>query len=183
MSALVVSQGVPMILMGDENGRTQRGNNNAYCQDNELAWMDWSPEPREEAFLAFVAGALRLRRELALLAAPRWIRGEAVGEGGPPGVRWLRPDGTPMRAAGLDQRPGQGARRSCSPTPRATRRWCSSNASFVDVDFVLPDPARRAGLAAAARQRQRRDRPGRGRRRRPAPCVAVPARSMRLYSL
>ena len=59
MSALILSQGVPMILMGDENGRSQKGNNNAYCQDNALAWMDWSPEPREAAFFAFVAGALR----------------------------------------------------------------------------------------------------------------------------
>ena len=81
MTVLVVSQGVPMILMGDENGRTQNGNNNAYCQDNELAWMDWSPEPREAAMLAFVAGALRLRRELPLLGAPHWLRGEPVRGG------------------------------------------------------------------------------------------------------
>ena len=82
MIALVVSQGVPMLLMGDENGRTQRGNNNAYCQDNELAWMDWSPEPRE-------AGVPRLRRRRpapaprAARCSPRrsWIRGEAGRRG------------------------------------------------------------------------------------------------------
>ena len=156
MSVLVVSQGVPMLLMGDENGRSQRGNNNAYCQDNELAWMDWSPEPREQAFLAFVAGALRLRRELALLAAPRWIRGEAVGEGGPPGVRWLRPDGTPMRQQdwtnGLVK-----ALAILLADAGGEAALVLSNASFVDVKFVLPDrPAK--PLAAAARQRQRRDR-------------------------
>ena len=53
MATLIVSQGVPMLLMGDEIGRTQDGNNNAYCQDNQLAWMDWSPEPREAAFFEF----------------------------------------------------------------------------------------------------------------------------------
>ena len=99
MTTLIVSQGVPMILMGDENGRTQKGNNNAYCQDNALAWMDWSPEPREAAMREFVAGALRLRAELPLLAAPHWLRGEPVREGGLPGVRWLRPDGAAMGEA------------------------------------------------------------------------------------
>ncbi len=138
MSALVVSQGVPMILMGDENGRTQNGNNNAYCQDNALAWMDWSPEPREAAFRAFVAGALRIRRELPLLAAPHWIRGDTAGEGGPAGVRWMRPDGTPMQEgdwtnglvkalAVLLSGAGEGA------------VLVLSNASFVDVDFTLPE--------------------------------------------
>ena len=170
-----------MLLMGDENGRTQHGNNNAYCQDNELAWMDWSPEPREEAFRAFVAGALALRRELPLLAAPQWIRGEPVSEGGLPGVRWLRPDATPM-----SRRNGPTASsrrsRSCSPTPTATARWCSSNASFVDVDFILPEtgsataPGACVSTAAAAPSTPARTRiarhDGRG-----------AGRSMRLYSL
>ncbi len=99
IAVMIVSQGVPMILMGDENGRTQEGNNNAYCQDNQLAWMDWSPDPREAALKEFVAGALRLRRELPLLAAPRWLRGDPVAPDGLPGVRWLRPDGVPMSEA------------------------------------------------------------------------------------
>ncbi len=96
IATLIVSQGVPMILMGDENGRTQSGNNNAYCQDSQLAWMDWSDDPREAALCDFVGGALRLRAELPQLAAPHWLRGDPVREGGLPGVRWLRPDGVPM---------------------------------------------------------------------------------------
>ncbi len=99
LTTLIVSQGVPMILMGDENGRTQKGNNNAYCQDNELAWMSWSPDQREATMQAFVAGALRLRADLPLLAAPNWLRGDPVREDGLPGVRWLRPDGVPMSEA------------------------------------------------------------------------------------
>jgi glycogen operon protein len=61
--------------------------------------MDWSPDPRQAALNGFVAGALRLRRELPLLAAPRWLRGEPVAPGWLPAVRWLRPDGVPMAEA------------------------------------------------------------------------------------
>ena len=75
IAVLIVSQGVPMILMGDENGRTQEGNNNAYCQDNQLAWMDWSADPREAALRDFVAGALRLRARAAA------ARGAALAAG------------------------------------------------------------------------------------------------------
>jgi glycogen operon protein len=138
ITTLIVSQGVPMILMGDEIGRTQQGNNNGYCQDNELAWMDWSPAPREEAFCNYVAGALSLRQELDLLAAPHWLRGDPVAEGGPPGVRWLRTDGEPMTeddwtnglvkalSVSLADAHGHGA-------------LILSNASDGDVAFVLPD--------------------------------------------
>jgi glycogen operon protein len=137
MATLVVSQGVPMILMGDEIGRSQQGNNNAYCQDNELAWMDWAPGPREEAFRDFVAGALRLRRELDLLAAPHWVRGDPVAEGGLPGVRWLRPDGAPMAEAewtnGLVK-----ALAVALANARGEAALLLCNASDGGVDFVLP---------------------------------------------
>ena len=63
LATLLLSQGVPMLLAGDELGRTQRGNNNAYCQDNEIGWLDWTPTPDERALLAFVQRADR--------AAPR----------------------------------------------------------------------------------------------------------------
>jgi isoamylase len=138
MTTMIVAQGVPMILMGDENGRTQNGNNNAYCQDNELAWMAWSPDPRQEEFRAYVAGALALRRELGVLAAPHWIRGEPLREGGLPGVRWLRPDGIAMTEAewtdgnvralsvALSSIDGSGA-------------LLLFNAAFEDVGFKLPE--------------------------------------------
>ncbi|MFO1142639.1 MAG: glycogen debranching protein GlgX [Amaricoccus sp.] len=138
ITVLIVSQGVPMILMGDENGRTQNGNNNAYCQDNQLAWMDWSPDPREAALKAFVAGALRLRRELPLLAAPRWLRGDPVTEGGVPGVRWLRPDGVPMQDAEWTN--GQIRALTVALADAAgDAALLLVNAAFEDVPFVLPE--------------------------------------------
>ncbi len=69
MAAMLVSQGTPMLLMGDEIGHSQKGNNNAYCQDNELSWIDWRYPAEEEAFCAFTAGLLRLRQRLPLLQA------------------------------------------------------------------------------------------------------------------
>ncbi len=65
LATLVLSQGVPMIAHGDELGRTQRGNNNPYCHDNELTWISWSKNPRDEAFLAFFQRLLELRRRFA----------------------------------------------------------------------------------------------------------------------
>ena len=181
MTALIVSQGVPMILMGDENGRTQSGNNNAYCQDNQLAWMDWSPEPREEAFRDFVAGVLRLRRELPLLAAPQWIRGEAVSEGGPAGVRWLRPDGPAMQQAdwtnGLVK-----ALAILLADADGNAALVLANASFVDVDFTLPDPAGDRSWRLRLDSGSGAVDPGEDLVA-PGTEVAVAARSMRLYSL
>ena len=181
ISVLVVSQGVPMLLMGDENGRSQRGNNNAYCQDNQLTWMDWSPEPREQHLLAFVTGALRLRRELALLAAPQWIRGEAVSEDGPPGVRWLRPDGAPMQQEdwtnGLVK-----ALAILLADAAGNATLVLSNASFADVGFALPDPAGdrpwRLRLDSGSGAIDPGEAPVA-----PGTTVDVEARSMRLYSL
>jgi isoamylase len=138
MTTLVVSQGVPMILMGDEIGRTQGGNNNAYCQDNELAWMDWSPEPREAAFFSYVSGALAIRRELGLLATPHWVRGDPVSEGGLPGVRWLRPDGEAM----TEPEWGNGLVKALSVAladDSGDGTLILANASDSDVEFVLPE--------------------------------------------
>jgi isoamylase len=97
MAMLVCAQGTPMILMGDELGRTQMGNNNAYCQDSPLTWVDWSDDdPRRAAFLAFVRGLIGLRHALPLLRFPRFLHGAPVRALGLPNVRWLRPDGDDM---------------------------------------------------------------------------------------
>ncbi len=95
MATLILSQGTPMLLMGDEQGRTQQGNNNAYCQDNDITWMRWQDiGPREEAFREFVTGLLRIRRSRPLLNQPRFLHGEDVG--GAKNVMWLRADGKEM---------------------------------------------------------------------------------------
>jgi isoamylase len=94
-TTLLLSQGVPMMLAGDEFGRTQHGNNNVYCQDNELSWIDWSlPEENQELF-DFVCGLARLRREHPVFRRRRWFTGRSVrGEGD---IAWLRPDGSAMQ--------------------------------------------------------------------------------------
>ena len=181
MATLIVSQGVPMILMGDENGRTQNGNNNAYCQDNELAWMDWSPEPREAAML-------RLRRGGARGSAPscrcsRRRTGCAAirsREGGLPGVRWLRPDGVPMSEAEWKNGDVRALMVALAGADGSEALLLVS-AAVDAVAFVLPATGLEAGVAAAARQRQREIDPETPPLAEGA-AVSVAGRSLRLYS-
>ncbi len=98
LATLVLSQGVPMLSHGDELGRTQRGNNNAYCQDNELTWIDWDPADEDRAFHAYVRRILSLRRHNAVWRRWRFFAGEPLGPELPEDVRWLRPDAKPMTA-------------------------------------------------------------------------------------
>jgi glycogen operon protein len=91
-ATLVLSQGVPMLSHGDEIGRTQRGNNNAYCQDNELSWVDWALDDDALAFLDFTRQVLAIRRGNAVFRRRRFFPGEPHS-GGDHEVRWLRADG------------------------------------------------------------------------------------------
>jgi isoamylase len=79
-TTLLLSQGVPMLLAGDEMGRTQQGNNNAYCQDNEISWMDWTlaAEPRNEHLTRFVAELIKLRAEHPVFRRRRFFDGGAI---------------------------------------------------------------------------------------------------------
>jgi isoamylase len=88
LATLLLSEGVPLLVAGDEFGRTQQGNNNAYCQDNEISWLDWEAAAAEHELTDFVAGLIRLRREAPVLHRTRFL--------GPGDIRWLRPDGGPM---------------------------------------------------------------------------------------
>ncbi|MEX1357849.1 MAG: glycogen debranching protein GlgX [Gaiellaceae bacterium] len=94
LATLLLSQGVPMLLGGDELARTQRGNNNAWCQDNELSWFDWEAADRE--LLAFTRRLIRLRAEHPVFRRPRYFEGRAVMGSGLPDVWWFRPDGRRM---------------------------------------------------------------------------------------
>src|SRR5205085_12702229 len=77
LATLVLSQGTPMLLAGDEFGRTQRGNNNAYCQDNELSWVDWSlvSQDRGKRMASFVHRLIGLRRDYPMLRRSRFLIG------------------------------------------------------------------------------------------------------------
>jgi glycogen operon protein len=95
LATLLCAQGTPMLLAGDEIGHSQRGNNNAYCQDNDTTWLDWAQADR--ALLACVCRLLALRAALPALRQANWLRGPE--HGGEPTVRWLRPDGSPFGPA------------------------------------------------------------------------------------
>lgn len=92
LTTLFLSQGVPMLLGGDELGRTQGGNNNAYCQDNEVSWIDWGRT--DEALLDFTRRLIRLRKDHPVLRRRRWFHGRSLREA--PDIAWLRPDGEEM---------------------------------------------------------------------------------------
>src|SRR4051794_26835576 len=78
LATLFLSQGVPMLVAGDEMSRTQHGNNNGYCQDNELSWVDWSALDREEDLIDFVARLTKFRRSQPVLQRRRWFQGRPI---------------------------------------------------------------------------------------------------------
>ena len=99
LATLLLSQGVPMLLAGDERGRTQQGNNNAYCQDSALSWVDWRPAPDRDELHAFVRRLLALRRAHPVLRRARFFTGVHAPGGALKDVTWLRPDGREMEPA------------------------------------------------------------------------------------
>jgi glycogen operon protein len=94
LTTLFLSQGVPMLLGGDELGRTQRGNNNAWCQDNEISWFDW--ENVDPDLLEFTKQLIRLRQEHPVFRRKSFLTGREVRGSGLPDVWWFRPDGRRM---------------------------------------------------------------------------------------
>ncbi|TQL64229.1 glycogen operon protein [Rarobacter faecitabidus] len=100
LTTLLLSQGVPMIAHGDELGRSQQGNNNTYCQDNELSWVNWDIGEAGRVHLSFVQELVRLRRRHPLLHRRRFFAGDPTPEDDSPGdIAWLNPDGTTMHDA------------------------------------------------------------------------------------
>jgi len=96
LATLAFSQGVPMLSHGDELGRTQRGNNNAYCQDNEISWVDWTLDPAARELLDFTRRVLGLRESNPVLRRRNFFSGRSEEDEAPADVLWLRPDGEEM---------------------------------------------------------------------------------------
>jgi glycogen operon protein len=88
LSMLLLSQGVPMLLAGDELLRTQRGNNNAWCHDDELSWLDWRLAETNEAMLRFVRAMIAFRRRHPTLSRPHFLTGSSDPERGLPDIQW-----------------------------------------------------------------------------------------------
>ncbi|MCA1404231.1 glycogen debranching protein GlgX [Ensifer sp. IC3342] len=177
-ATLMVSQGVPMILGGDEFGNSQAGNNNAYCQDNEIGWLAWASA--DETFLAFCRKMVEFRKENPSLRQERFLNGEP-GEGGHFEIAWYKNDGRPMdegawhdealRIVGVyisrngvaETTPANGvflvlnAGADCEislPRVNGTERWQrvldTANFDAASFDAARDDP----GLARAAQDRE-----------------------------
>ena len=148
MTSLLLATGVPMMLGGDEFGRTQGGNNNAYCQDNGISWYDWDLAPWQQELLDFSRMVVQLRRDHRVFRQRFFFDGRPVREGGAPDLAWLGPDGQPLTddewnagwtktlgmylSGDLHPVPGEPA-----PSPDDTFLLLL-HASDDDIDFTLP---------------------------------------------
>ena len=96
LASLFLSQGVPMLVAGDEMGRTQGGNNNAYCQDNELSWVDWNLDERRQSLLDFTSRLIQFRHGQPVLQRRRFFQGEHIWDSEHKDLAWFKPDGKEM---------------------------------------------------------------------------------------
>jgi isoamylase len=103
LATLLLSQGTPMLLAGDELRNTQGGNNNAYCQDNAISWLDWTRDERGDALHEFTKRLMRLRGRHPVLRRAEFLTGEERMGSGAPDVWWFRPDGGRMTRADWDR--------------------------------------------------------------------------------
>ena len=164
MATQLVSQGTPMLLMGDEVGRTQFGNNNAYCQDTEMSWLAWTDGdaadpgtnggdghgPRDKAFLAFTRALVALRRDLGILSQADFLHGQPVPgleRDGVKDVSWMKPDGAEM--VGDDWHAGDPKEVAMVFADAAGRRVVVFvNGSVEAVTFALPETMTALGWSA-----------------------------------
>ena len=128
LCTLLLSFGVPMLLGGDELGRTQDGNNNAYCQDNEISWVDWSAV--DTGLLSFVRRLVALRRAHPVFRRHRYLTGVEAAELG-----WFTPAGTPMTEADWEDPERARARRLPRRLGRA--RYRARRHPLLDDDFLV----------------------------------------------
>ncbi|MCG4455692.1 glycogen debranching protein GlgX [Pseudomonas sp. MMS21-TM103] len=148
MATLLFSQGTPMLLAGDEFARTQHGNNNAYCQDSEIGWIDWALDEDGAALLLFVRQAIKLRLAYPILRRGRYLIGAYNEELGVKDVAWLAPSGEEMSIEQWHDGQGRclGMLLDGRAQPTGIRRSGSDstlllivNAHFQPIDFRLPE--------------------------------------------
>ena len=137
MGTLMLSQGTPMISHGDEIGRTQRGNNNVYCQDSELSWMDWSLcENERRPARRSPARSTELRRDHPVFRRRRFFEGKPIRTGDQVrDIAWLTPAGKEMTPEDWDS--GFASASRCSSTARRSRRPTQRGERVVDDSFLL----------------------------------------------
>lgn len=126
LTTLMLSQGIPMIVMGDEMGRSQFGNNNAYCQDNELSWLDWELCNSQSDLLNFTRELIHFRQAHPIFRRQRWFQGQAIHGSSVNDIAWFNPDGHDM----------------------TEEQWCNGYAKAISVFLngsELPDRGPKGG--------------------------------------
>jgi glycogen operon protein len=148
LTTLLLSQGVPMLLGGDEIGRTQKGNNNGYCQDNEISWYDW--EHADEALLQFTRRLVRFRHQHPVFCRRRWFQGRPIHGTAVSDIAWFTPAGTEMSdedwQAGYTKSLGVFLNGRAIPTPNERGEpiydesfYVMSNAGHEPLEFTVPE--------------------------------------------
>jgi isoamylase len=136
LTTLLLSQGVPMILAGDEMGRTQQGNNNAYAQDNEISWIDWEMDMEGEELLACTRELIRLRREHLVFRRRRFFRGRVVPGTDEKDSIWFHPSGREMTEEDWHEESARAIGLKLSGVAGLTHRT-SMGERLTDNDFLL----------------------------------------------
>jgi isoamylase len=148
LATLFLSLGTPLLLAGDERGRTQRGNNNGYCQDNPISWLDWRLDARQRSLLEFTQRLIALRRAQPALRRSRFFTAEADADGHKD-ITWLTPQGAEMTAQAWQQPHVHalgallcgfriGAQRDDAPPPTGDSLLILVNRHHDPVQFTLP---------------------------------------------
>ena len=144
MATLLLSQGTPMVLAGDEFFRTQRGNNNAYCQDNKISWVNWRIGEKGQEFIRFVQKLTMLRCKYPILRNRRFLSGELREGSGTREVIWLNPSGVEIPNEHWND-PGMHCfgmlvdGRASNQSGEAAALLLVMNSHFEDVPFTLPE--------------------------------------------
>jgi isoamylase len=147
IATLMVSEGVPLLLGGDEFARSQNGNNNAYCQDNELTWFDWSAVPKHSDLVDFTARLCRLRHEHPVFRRRQFFHGTPAADSTRDDLDWYRPDGMEMTPQDWSASFARAVTMALSgatgdPTRPDDPFLILINAWWEQLNFTVPEPLR-----------------------------------------
>ena len=150
IATLMLSEGVPLLLGGDEFARSQGGNNNAYCQDNELTWFDWNAAAKNTDLVDFTARLCRLREQHPVFRRRQFFNGTPAPESTRDDLDWYRPDGIPMTPQDWNDSSARAVTMALSgatgdPTRPDDPFMLMLNSWWEPLDFTIPDPLRDLG--------------------------------------
>lgn len=150
LATLLLSEGAPLLLGGDEFARSQRGNNNAYCQDNELAWFDWNGAAQHQDLVDFTAGLCRLREQHPVFRRRQFFHGTPAPDTTRDDLDWYRPDGIPMTPQDWSDSSARAVAMALSgatgdPTRPDDPFILMLNSWWEPLEFTVPDPLRNLG--------------------------------------